>query len=451
MSRLKVLFYGDDFTGSSENLAQYHRSGARAKLYLVPPSAETLSADCGSFDVLGLAGTARALAPAEMREELETSFASLAAEHCNLVQYKICSTFDSAPSVGSFGIAFDVAEAYFGRRNISVLAATPDFGRYTCFGNHFARFGGEVMRLDRHPSMCAHPRTPMKEADLKAHLAVQTERVFQNITVAQLHQAGLSGKMAEAFAAGDGVILDGVYNSDMEIGVRALWEVSRQAPMFSLSAQGLAQHLGYLWAKLGLVPGPATVRTAIAAVERLLVLSGSCALQNGRQIEAAEAAGWLSLRLDPADLSEDGAAKAAAERIAQSTLAALATGRSVIIYSAKGLDGRHEGSDVPADRLGLVYAGLMRRARSEAGLARVVLAGGDSSSYAVRHSGAQSLEIAVFDHDQNSHVCRLSAPGITGVDGLEVMLKGGQVGHDDYFLRAKAGTATISKMPEASN
>lgn len=440
VARVKVIFYGDDFTGSSENLAQYHRSGARGKLYLAPPPAAELAADAVAFDVLGLAGTARALAPDEMRAELDAAFGALAAQDCSLIQYKICSTFDSAPSVGSFGVALDAAEAHFGRRNLSVLAATPDFGRYTCFGNHFARFGADVARLDRHPSMSLHPRTPMTEADLKAHLAAQTDRAFANVTVAHLHEAGLEGRIAQAFAAGQGVILDGVSNADLAAAVRALWESSRDAPMFSLSAQGLAQHLGYLWAELGLVPGPGAVRTAIPAVDRLLVLSGSCALQNGRQIVAAESAGWLSLHLDAGQLANDAAALAAADRVAPQALAALADARPVVVHTAKGLEGRRDGDSVPAHRLGLVYAALMRRARAEAGVSRVVLAGGDSSSFAVRQSGATALDIAVFDRDQNSHVCRLSAPQDAAVDGLEVMLKGGQVGGDDYFLRALAGT-----------
>jgi hypothetical protein len=36
----------------------------------------------------------------------------------------------------------------------------PQFARYTVFGQHFARFGPDVFRLDRHPSMVRHPTTP---------------------------------------------------------------------------------------------------------------------------------------------------------------------------------------------------------------------------------------------------------------------------------------------------
>ena len=439
MSQLKVLFFGDDFTGSSENLAQFHRSGVRCKLYLAVPSAEDLRADSQAFDVLGLAGTTRALAPAEMRVELDAAFARLSTVGCDLVQYKICSTFDSAPDVGSFGVALDAAKAHFGARGVAVLAATPDFGRYTCFGNHFARFGSDVARLDRHPSMSTHPRTPMTEADLKRHLAGQTAMGFENVFVPHLHAPDLSGRLVGIFAEGKGTILDGVVNADVAAGVAALWNLSRQSPLFALAAQGLAQHLGALWAREGLIAG-AQVRTKIPEVGQLLVLSGSCALQNGRQIEVAEAAGWAALHLDPASLATDRKAMNAVDRLVAGLTEAMGAGRSAVVYTAKGMDGRAAPEEVPAERLGAVYAETMRRMRSALALPRVVLAGGDSSSYAVRHSGAKALEIAVFDVAQNSHVCRLSAPGNAAVDGLEVMLKGGQVGGDDYFLRARAGT-----------
>lgn len=55
----------------------------------------------------------------------------------------------------------------------------------------------------------------------------------------------------------------------------------------------------------------------------------------------------------------------------------------------------------------------------------------------MRALGADALDIAVYDYRQASHVCRLVAGD--EIDGLEVMLKGGQVGTDDYFAYAMTG------------
>ncbi|RUX33625.1 four-carbon acid sugar kinase family protein, partial [Mesorhizobium sp. M4A.F.Ca.ET.050.02.1.1] len=91
-------------------------------------------------------------------------------------------------------------------------------------------------------------------------------------------------------------------------------------------------------------------------------------------------------------------------------------------------------------RLGAIYCNVARSVRRAVSLQRIVFSGGDSSSYAVRTVGAEALEIAVFDEVQNCHVCRLDAPGDAEIDGLEVMLKGGQIGADDFFMRALKGT-----------
>ena len=77
-------------------------------------------------------------------------------------------------------------------------------------------------------------------------------------------------------------------------------------------------------------------------------------------------------------------------------------------------------------------------------LQRIVFAGGDTSSYAMRKIGADALEISVFDQEQSGHVCRLVSSDLA-VDGVEVVLKGGQVGGDDFLLRAKAGTISAHR------
>ena len=73
---------------------------------------------------------------------------------------------------------------------VPVLAAAPTLGRYTIFGNHFARFGigsaGAIYRLDRHPSISRHPVTPMTEADLRLHLAKQTKTIIALFDVLKL-------------------------------------------------------------------------------------------------------------------------------------------------------------------------------------------------------------------------------------------------------------------------
>ena len=291
--------------------------------------------------------------------------------------------------------------------------------------------------------MSTHPRTPMTEADLRLHLARQSNVPFENVMLPALRddEGGCRKRVREAFGAGRGIIFDGTENAELRKACKILWEVSRNEPVFALAAQGLAQNLGAHLAESGIATGLQEVQTAIAPVSRLLVLSGSCALQNGRQIDAAEAAGWKLAPLNPAELVDERSRAQAVQQVLPPVAEALQRGQPAVVYTARGREGRLEsGDDVPAATLGAVYSGLVKTLRAEVELPRVVFAGGDSSSYAVRESGASALEISVFDKAQNSHVCRLSAPGDPSLDGLEVMLKGGQIGSDDYFLRALSGT-----------
>ena len=88
-----------------------------------------------------------------------------------IAHYKVCSTFDSAPHVGSIGKAIDLAAPVLGGDWHPLLVAAPPIHRYQLFGNLFATVDGVGYRLDRHPTVSRHPTTPMDEADVRVHLA----------------------------------------------------------------------------------------------------------------------------------------------------------------------------------------------------------------------------------------------------------------------------------------
>src|SRR6266852_1986404 len=120
----------------------------------------------------------RSLTPNAMERELRPALKQLRALGVRHVHYKVCSTFDSSPAIGSIGRVIDMASEIFGGRFVPLLAGAPVLGRYCVFGNLFARLGqeGEAFRLDRHPSMSRHPVTPADESDLRLHLARQTSK-----------------------------------------------------------------------------------------------------------------------------------------------------------------------------------------------------------------------------------------------------------------------------------
>ena len=104
------------------------------------------------------------------------------------VHYKICSTFDSSPEIGSIGRAIDIGFEVFQNRIVPLVVGAPPLRSYCVFGNLFAQSGlnSEPFRLDRHPTMQHHPVTPMTEADLRVHLSKQTSRPIELVDVLTL-------------------------------------------------------------------------------------------------------------------------------------------------------------------------------------------------------------------------------------------------------------------------
>jgi len=99
--------------------------------------------------------------PDAMAETLRPAFERLRALGTRHVHYKVCSTFDSSPTVGNIGRAIEVGQSVFEPELVPLLVAAPSLGRYCVFGNLYARMGigseGAIYRLDRHPSMSKHP------------------------------------------------------------------------------------------------------------------------------------------------------------------------------------------------------------------------------------------------------------------------------------------------------
>jgi len=183
-----IAFYGDDFTGASASMEVTAFAGLETVLFLSPPSRERLDA-FNSARVIGIAGVARAQSPQWMDENLPEVYDLLASTGAQIVHYKVCSTFDSAPHVGSIGHAIDLASRRF-EGWTPMIVADPGMGRYQASGNLFAGAQGSVHRLDRHPVMSRHPVTPMDEADLALHLARQTNRKIGLVDFVAIKRGG---------------------------------------------------------------------------------------------------------------------------------------------------------------------------------------------------------------------------------------------------------------------
>ena len=444
--KLLIAFYGDDFTGSTDALEFLSRAGAKTVLFIEPPTSEQLSR-YPDLDAIGVAGITRSLEPGDMEKVLRPAFQQLAALKPVHVHYKVCSTFDSSPVVGSIGKAMDVGSSIFNNRFIPLVVGAPTLGRYCVFGNLFARMGigsdGVIYRLDRHPSMSKHPVTPSDESDLRVHLSKQTDKKIGLVDVLTLAKKGDVIKQAVEDLVkqeAEVILMDALEEEDLKsIGDLLAFEAGLQSCLFSVGSSAIEMSLGYYWNTLHFLE-PVTSWPAITQAKPLLVLSGSCSPVSGKQIEWGLKNGFEELVLPVGEIKEANQNDELVSSFCIKALPILQDEKNLIIHTGgASLNEEKRTTNKSAEILGTVLGQIGRKLVEQTNLNRVVVAGGDTSSYAARAMGIESVEV-ITTLVPGAPLCRATAPG-SPLDEKEVNFKGGQVGSENYFGLLSEGAA----------
>jgi 3-oxoisoapionate kinase len=442
MSELLLSYYGDDLTGSTDVMEALASRGVATVLFIDKPTASQ-RARFGHVRAIGLAGSSRSESPAWMDENLAPALdwlKSLGAEFCH---YKVCSTFDSSPTVGSIGRALEIGQDLFRQPKTPLVVGAPQLKRYTTFGNLFAAYQGVNYRIDRHPVMSRHPVTPMREADIRLHLAEQTARKGVLVDLATVRDAN-ADRVIDGVMAGDAdyILFDVAdFETQGEVG-RQIWRTRREGGGFIVGSSGVEYALVTEWRRQTMIPGEATF-AAPGPVERIAVASGSCSPTTERQIRFAQANGFDALPVDPRALAS-GQDDAVVNAVAKG-LDNLAQGRSVVFYTALGPES-DIGSEIdnhPGARhaIGRALGQIERALIEQANVTRAVIAGGDTSSHALRQLEIFALTTRMpLPTTPGSPLC-VAHSDHAAFDGLEIGLKGGQVGGDDYFVKIRNGAA----------
>lgn len=440
MVRPLYAYYGDDFTGSTDVLEALSLAGVRTVLFTGMPSEERWR-EFGDCAAIGIAGESRSRTPAWMSEHLPPILRRLGALGAPLIHYKTCSTFDSSPQVGSIGRALEIGREILAPRFIPIVVAAPHLRRYVAFGTLFAAAGDRIHRIDRHPTMRAHPVTPMYEADLRRHLSAQTPLPVGLVDLTAFARGEAREALSECLARGDAAVLfDGVSERELEETGWLIWDRTADGPLFCAGSSGLTYALLSAWRRANIVAaGPANSGAAPDAasgttpVETLLVLSGSCSPVTERQIRSALANGYQGIELDVRRLLDEDCSAATANSAVEEAVSHLRAGRSTVIYSALGP--LAPAAPPHGDALGRRAGALLRQILARTRVPRLVLAGGDTSSHAVAQLGVHALTWAA-SLEPGAPLCRAHAQS-PDVDGLGLVLKGGQVGSDDFFERVR--------------
>lgn len=449
---LLLTYYGDDFTGSTDVMEAFTAAGVPTVLFLSPPRPEDLSR-FGHVRCIGLAGQSRSQSPAWMQQNLPAAFESLARLNAPILQYKVCSTFDSSPTSGSIGQAIDLGVQHVLENWSPMIVGAPRLQRYQVFGNLFAAAAGEVHRIDRHPTMSRHPVTPMDEGDLRLHLAKQTRRRIGLLDIAQLASATGQTQLDKLRSAEQPIVMIDVADAatQQEAG-RLVWQ-NRGHGLFSASSSGLQYALTAYWRSLGLLPAKSSLPASTKA-DCIAVVSGSCSPMSGAQIEWAGRHGFYTARLDIASCLEAARRINEIERLVSDAVAQIAGGVSPVVFSAQGPDDpavtgfdavAHAAGFTREDaarKVGDTLAEIMRQILDRSNVRRVVVAGGDSSGAVASHLGIQALTVASAIAP-GAPLCRAWSHQ-SKRDGLEIALKGGQLGSVSFYGTVRDGVSDSS-------
>ena len=444
---LRFAYYGDDFTGATDTLSALAGAGLRTLLFLGVPSRNRLAA-CGELDALGIAGAARAMGRDAMRQELEPVAQFFAGIAAPVLHYKCCSTYDSALEVGNLAQAIAVLrQALQASTLMPVVGGQPNLERYCAFGNLFAAAGsgGVVHRIDRHPTMSCHPVTPMHEADLRRHLTQLGMRQVEGINWRELEAQSAIHSLQQrlqtlAAQAPDAVLFDVLTDEHLNTIGQVLWPIAQRERMLTLGPSSVAQAFVAAWKSLNDWPihdtplqdadlAADTIPVPVAADaapprDPVFVLAGSLSPVTAAQLDHGRAF-YTSVSVDPTLLGDADRLNALANQCAQ----LLCQGQSVIARTDRPVAGGPDTNTV-AQRCGRLLAAVLARAPE---VRRVGVLGGDTSSRAVQALGVWGLSW-MGSLSTGVQWVRAHADD-PRLDGLALMLKGGQMGSVDILTR----------------
>jgi 3-oxoisoapionate kinase len=451
-SEVLLAFYGDDFTGSTDSMEALTLAGLETVLFLEPPNLDILHERFPGLRCYGIAGVSRSMSPEDMESELRPILEHMRSMPTRVVHYKICSTFDSSPQVGSIGFAMDLGREVFGNDNIPLLVGAPILKRYTLFGNHFATVQGETYRLDRHPTMARHPITPMDEGDLRLHLRKQTQQ-----TVGLLDILALDGDITEVdqrYAAlkadNDIILIDVLDETRLRVAGHLMWNDTTANQQFVVGSSGVEYALTATWKEDGYLYDAQTTLASPGPAKQIVVFSGSCSPVTQSQIDYAAERGFKTLRVPVDEFLNPVPDQAFEREFFNKALRIIRGGDNLILFTAMGPDDhnvkyvqdslRNVGATLSntGEFIGRKLGQMARELIRQTDLRRIIVAGGDTCGYAARELGIFALKM-LSPVAPGGPLCMAFSED-SSIDGLQIVLKGGQVGRENYFLRVLHGS-----------
>ncbi len=406
----------DDFTGATDLCNTLVKEGMRTVQLIGVPGPGLAVPDA---DAVTIALKSRTAPVADAVDESLEALRWLQAAGATQILFKYCSTFDSTPK-GNIGPVADALMNALGAGIAVVCPAFPETGR-TVYQGHL--FVGEKLLSDTH--MRHHPLTPMTESDLVRVMAAQATKPVGLVPFATVDQGpeAIEARFAELEAAG---IAYAVTDAVADRHLRHLG-LAMAGHKLITGGSGIALGLPGNFRRQGrLGQHDAAALPAIDGFEA--VLAGSCSTATLGQVDHMEDR-HPALKLDPFALADGYAAELAIdwarEHLPKGPVLIYASAPADDVAEAQQVLGRERAGSLIEEAMAAIAKGLV-----EAGVRRLVVAGGETSGAVVKALGIGGLAIGP-QIDPGVPACTS-----LGQPPLALALKSGNFGAVDFFTKA---------------
>lgn len=414
----------DDFTGATDVASMLVRAGMRTVQVLGVPQGALPEADA-----IVVALKSRTIAPELAVQQSLDALAALRAAGARQIYFKYCSTFDSTPR-GNIGPVIDALMQALQADFTIACPAFPENGR-TVYRGHL--FVGDELLSDS--GMRHHPLTPMTDANLVRVLQAQTPQRVGLLRHDRLTQDTEAARSSLQTLRASGVriaVADAISHADL----LTLGDICADLPLVT-AGSGVAIGLPPAYARRGWLRPDAQAARLPDVAGAAAVVSGSCSQATNAQVARWKDSGGTSIQVDPLALHQGNASAAA---LLDQARAALADG-PVLVYATAtpervGAVQQALGVQAAGDLVEQTLAHIAR-VLVDAGVRRLVVAGGETSGAVVQALGVEQLQIG-------PSIC----PGVPWTaarrgnsgDALLLALKSGNFGGPDFFREALAMT-----------
>jgi len=406
----------DDFTGATDIAGMLVKGGMSTIQTIGVPAKGTIPDD---VDAVVVALKTRSIPAADAVAQSLDALKALQAAGCVRFFFKYCSTFDSTDA-GNIGPVGDALLDALKAKQAIYCPAFPVNGRTIFFGHLFV---GDVLLSDSH--MKHHPLTPMTDASLVRVLARQTPHKVGLVALKQVQSgSAILREALDRLAAEDvrHVVVDAVADTDLGIIGEAIGDDT-----LVTGGSGVALGLPAAYRRRGLMAHRSGADALPKIEGAAAVLAGSCSAATLGQIKAFKGP-HLALDTDAICRGDDVSGKAldwAKGKLGSGPILLSASDTPDAVKALQAKYGIEKSSQAIEKTMATLARGLV-----EAGVGRLVVAGGETSGAVVSALDVTALRIGP-EID----------PGVpwtasVGTRPILLALKSGNFGAPDFFTKA---------------